>query len=332
MAPQPVRSVPPWVDTRGPPPGLGLPSPPPPSASPSDQHNHNTHAPATVPVEVDPPRPGMIRRRSRDGYEQWVDPQDLRKFKRPPFLRKKQDRPGRKWDHLRSSEPFIMGSGYRAPNEDPYQKWRDFIASTRRYNGCAELPTHRITQADLEAQMPGLDGPPASRQKTSSSRSEKPARKPLSYRLKKIVLRSPLLPPAVRLIALATSLGSLAFATQLLHDTTAMHGQAITSLVIDSIAIPYVLYMVWDEFTGVPLGLRSAVEKAALTLLDLVFIIVKSISMALAIQTKGDSIAVAAADCKHYDAYLGLITAVAAWLITYIMMVFRLVEQLHGID
>lgn len=314
MAPPPVRSVPPWVDTRGPPPGVRVPSPcrPPP--------RRNTEGPT---------RPGQVRRVSRDGYEQWVDPEDLRKFKRPVFMRKRADRPGRKWDHLRSSEPFIMGSGYRPPNVDPYEKWRDFIDSTRRYNGCADRPTHFISQEKLEAQYPGLNNPLVTKMPPPASTR----RKTLAFRLKRMILLSPLLPPIIRLIALSMSLGSLGLATELLRrdELHSLRSQAVASIVIDSLAIPYILYMMYDEFTGLPLGLRSAVEKASLTLIDVLFIILKAVSTALALQTRelqgnGNS-------WNNYSAYLGLLVcAVVAWIFTFVIMLFRLVDRLKGID
>lgn len=314
MVPPPARSVPPWVDTRGPPPGIRVPSPsrPPP--------RRNTEGPT---------RPGQVRRVSRDGYEQWVDPEDLRKFRRPVFMRKRADRPGRKWDHLRSSEPFIMGSGYRPPNVDPYEKWRDFIDSTRRYNGCADRPSHFLSQDKLEAQYPGLNNPLVTKMPPPASTR----RKTLAFRLKRMILLSPLLPPIVRLIALSMSLGSLGLATELLRidELHTLRSQAVASIVIDSLAIPYILYMMYDEFTGLPLGLRSAVEKASLTLIDVLFIILKAVSTALALQTRelhGNG-----SSWSNYSAYLGLLVcAVVAWIFTFVIMLFRLVDRLKGID
>ena len=317
MVPPPVRSVPPWVDTRGPPPGVRVPSPirPPP--------RRNTEGPT---------RPGQVRRVSRDGYEQWVDPEDLRKFRRPVFMRRRADRPGRKWDHLRSSEPFIMGSGYRPPNVDPYEKWRDFIDSTRRYNGCADRPAHIISQDQLEAQYPGLNNPLVVKLPPPASQR----RKTLAFRLKRMILLSPLLPPFIRLIALSMSLGSLGLATEVLRtpDYQQLRSQAVASIVIDSLAIPYILYMMYDEFTGLPLGLRSAVEKASLTLIDVLFIILKAVSTALALQTRELNIESGKdISWNNYSAYLGLLVcAVVAWIFTFVIMLFRLVDRLKGID
>ncbi|KAK7956083.1 uncharacterized protein PG986_005305 [Apiospora aurea] len=304
MVPPPARSVPPPI------------RPPP---------RRNTEGPTTG----GPSRPGQVRRVSRDGYEQWVDPEDLRKFRRPVFMRKRADRPGRKWDHLRSSEPFIMGSGYRPPNVDPYEKWRDFIDSTRRYNGCADRPTHFITPDQLEAQYPGLNNPLVTKMPPPASQR----RKTLAFRLKRMILLSPLLPPIVRLIALSMSLGSLGLATELLRrdELNPLRSQAVASIVIDSLAIPYILYMMYDEFTGLPLGLRSAVEKASLTLIDVLFIILKAVSTALALQTRG--LHQSDISWNNYSSYLGLLVcAVVAWIFTFVIMLFRLVDRLKGID
>ncbi|KAK7997982.1 Lactose permease [Apiospora arundinis] len=310
MVPPPVRSVPPWVDTRGPPPGVRVPSPirPPP--------RRNTEGPT---------RPGQVRRVSRDGYDHWVDPEDLRKFRRPVFMRKRADRPGRKWDHLRSSEPFIMGSGYRPPNVDPYEKWRDFMDSTRRYNGCADRPTHLISQDQLEAQYPGLNNPPHNQDPAPRfAKAQDPRLPPQAH--------DPAEPPCCRP---SMSLGSLGLATELLRmdELHTLRSQAVASIVIDSLAIPYILYMMYDEFTGLPLGLRSAVEKASLTLIDVLFIILKAVSTALALQTRELQSRESHGEWHNYSPYLGLLVcAVVAWIFTFVIMLFRLVDRLKGID
>jgi hypothetical protein len=61
------------------------------------------------------------------------------------------------------------------------------------------------------------------------------------------------------------------------------------AIVVDVVAIPYILYITWDEYTGKPLGLRSPKAKIRLVLLDLFFIIFESANLALAFAALTDN-------------------------------------------
>src|SRR5436309_1217513 len=119
MSPNPLRAtVPAWVELYD-----------------EDIHGHqrqgSIHPPLpSVRPEQNKGSHSLKRRVSKDGYVDWVDEKYDRISKLPVFLRKRADRPGRRWDHLRTSEPVIMGLGYRPPDEDPYDRWRGFIHSS----------------------------------------------------------------------------------------------------------------------------------------------------------------------------------------------------------
>jgi hypothetical protein len=91
--------------------------------------------------------------------------------------------------------------------------------------------------------------------------------------------------------------------------------------------------MTWDEYTGKPLGLRSAMSKISLILLDLVFIIFKSASTALAFEsfiyhnTLQSSIIHLSMALAAFQ-LVGLIS----WSMTFTINVFRTVKRLGGGD
>lgn len=60
------------------------------------------------------------------------------------------------------------------------------------------------------------------------------------------------------------------------------------AIVVDVIALPYIGYITWDEYTGAPLGLRAPKTKMRLVLLDLFFIIFESANLSLAFQAITD--------------------------------------------
>lgn len=341
MAPNPLRAtIPAWVElydeeVHGPQ-VQGPVHPPPPSARP--EQNKGSHL--------------LKRRVSKDGYVDWVDEKHGHPSKLPVFLRKRADRPGRRWDHLRTSEPVIMGLGYRAPDEDPYNRWRDFIHSSS-YGHDLHDQYEVVNQDLLDQLMPGLGEPvrtPLYQLDAKTTRSRKSA---WFMRLGNFVLRHPIAPLIFRLIVLITTISALALATviyrrerdpELVINNNPETSQAIVAIVIDSVAILYILYMTWDEYTGKPLGLRAPAQKISLTLLDLVFIVLKSASTSLAFEAlvyhsgdgKAQNPGENAKEMEALDLARGLaaltLVGLIAWILNFTISVFRLAEKLGGIE
>ncbi|KAI2635981.1 hypothetical protein GGS21DRAFT_514003 [Xylaria nigripes] len=342
MPPNPLRAtVPAWVELY-------------------NEEVHGSHA--QVPVNPPPPtaRPeqnkgnhSLKRRVSKDGYVDWVDEKDGRVSKLPVFLRKRADRPGRRWDHLRTAEPVIMGLGYRAPDEDPYDRWRDFIQSSsygQDPNDRYEVVSHDV----LDQLMPGLDGPVRTPLYPPDTKSQKSLKKKFLFnRLGDFVLRHPIAPLIFRLIVLLTTISALALTTVIYRrerdpsiptDNPPETSQALVAIVIDSVAIPYILYMTWDEYTSKPLGLRAPAQKISLTLFDLVFIVLKSASTTLAFEAlvyhTGDGQSLNSTDrvqeLESLDLARGLaaltLVGLIAWILNFTISVFRLAEKLGGIE
>ncbi|TRX96656.1 hypothetical protein FHL15_002558 [Xylaria flabelliformis] len=340
MAPNPLRAtIPAWVElydeeVHGPQPQVPV-HPPPRSVHPENNKGNS-----------------LKRRVSKDGYVDWVDEKHGRVSKLPVFLRKRADRPGRRWDHLRSSEPVIMGLGYRSPDEDPYDRWRDFIHSSS-YGHDPHDQYEVVDQSVLGQLMPGLDEPVRAPLYPLDSKTNRSRKSAWFMKLGNFVLRHPIAPLIFRLIVLLTTISALGLATviyrrerdpEIFDSNRPETSQAIVAIIIDSVAIPYILYMTWDEYTGKPLGLRNPAEKVSLTLLDLIFIVLKSASTALAFEAlvyhSGDGNAVSARDVAQETESLNLARGLAAltlvgliaWILNFTISVFRLAEKLGGIE
>jgi hypothetical protein len=104
------------------------------------------------------------------------------------------------------------------------------------------------------------------------------------------------------------------------------------AIVVDVVAIPYILYVTWDEYTGKPLGLRSPKAKIRLVLLDLFFIIFESANLALAFAALTDDKGSCRAGnngynyiiCNRVKALCGiLMIALIAWSLTFAVSIFR---------
>src|ERR1700722_18981208 len=96
----------------------------------------------------------------------------------------------------------------------------------------------------------------------------------------------PLVPLVFRVTVLITSVAALGLSASVHHLSNkyfySQNPSTTMAIVVDIVAIPYILYITWDEYTGKPLGLRSPKAKIRLVLLDLFFIIFESANLALA--------------------------------------------------
>jgi hypothetical protein len=148
----------------------------------------------------------------------------------------------------------------------------------------------------------------------------------------------PLVPLFFRLLTLTTSITALSLSASIFHLSHA-HSNNFTespstlmAIIVDVIAIPYICYITWDEYTGKPLGLRSPKAKIRLVLLDLFFIIFESANLSLAFGAlsnqdgacregkNGTSVSV----CSRMEGLCGiLMVALVAWSLTFSISIFR---------
>jgi hypothetical protein len=239
---------------------------------------------------------------------------------------------------LRSAEPVIVPRFSRATPDSP---WKGYVLSSR-YGRLPNEEAEIVQPGMLDTLQPGFNTPVDIPELKGAFGGKSARTKVLYKRLWQIILRHPLVPLAFRLIVLLTSIIAMALAVKIYQTEHGGGGgvnrsseltQSIVAIVVDTVAIPYIGYMTWDEYTGKPLGLRAATQKIALVLMDLFFIIFKSASTALAFealvyhnsndrQTREYSQALAAFQV------IGLIS----WTFTLSVSVFRLVHKLGGND
>ncbi|KAE8147837.1 hypothetical protein BDV25DRAFT_159463 [Aspergillus avenaceus] len=159
------------------------------------------------------------------------------------------------------------------------------------------------------------------------------------------LLKSPIVPLVFRLTVWVFSLTALALGGSIQHlSTEYVHPQgpsALMAIIVDAVALVYLIYITWDEYTSKPLGLRSPSAKARLVLLDIFFIVFDSANLSLAFESlstvsgactlgevnqqvtpKNDKI------CDRQIALASvLLIALLAWLTTFAISVLRLVER-----
>ncbi|KAG2415245.1 hypothetical protein HFD88_006436 [Aspergillus terreus] len=159
------------------------------------------------------------------------------------------------------------------------------------------------------------------------------------------LLKSPMVPLIFRLTVWCFSLTALALGGSIQHlSGEYIHPQgpsALMAIIVDAVALVYLVYITWDEYTSKPLGLRSPSAKARLVLLDIFFIVFDSANLSLAFESlstvsgactvgeinqeiapKNDAI------CDRQKALACvLLIALLAWLTTFSISVLRLVER-----
>jgi hypothetical protein len=110
------------------------------------------------------------------------------------------------------------------------------------------------------------------------------------------------------------------------------------AVIIDAVALPYILIITHDEYFSKPLGLRPPAAKLRLVLLDLAFIIFESANLALAFESMagvdGSCDALPhgrqKAACSRSKSLVAvLLFALIAWLFTFTISMFRLVERIN---
>ncbi|KAH8884798.1 hypothetical protein GQ53DRAFT_845965 [Thozetella sp. PMI_491] len=280
----------------------------------------------------------LERKVSKDGYVDMVHPiphQNANKVTK--FLnRKSAAERGRQWDHLRSAEPVIV-PGYMAASSNA--QWRAFLQSSQY----GHLPNEEAEIVDpevLDKLQPGFNNPVDIPPPQDANRTRGTRRQVLYKRIWNHILNDPFVPLVFRLTVLLTSILGLALSGRM-YETEFQEGvressertDSLIAIVVDTVAIPYIGYMTWDEYTGKPLGLRPPTQKISLILMDLLFIIFKSVSATLAFETLLYHPSIHAEVNRYSQALAAFLTVgLIAWTFTFSVNVFRLVQRLGGGD
>ncbi|KAF4126867.1 hypothetical protein GMORB2_0604 [Geosmithia morbida] len=336
---RPPRTLPPWIASY-----TGV-------VPPTAEQLALLQVPATVRAHQNNSTPSEPERKriSHDGFvdlEDGLGPGKPRPPLVPHILRYgRAPRGGRRWDHLRTAEPVIVPAYGPAMAHNNHSRggdvaWGEFVRSSAWGRAPGEDGVV-VDAAYLEKLQPlfGQDPDGAFNEQTAQ-RSKRRSALALNQRAFERVLRHPLAPLAFRLVVMVTSITALAIAGRifLLLDRggggpSVERSQSITAIVVDCVAVPYLGYMIYDEYTGQPLGLRSGISKVSLIMLDVIFIIFKAASTALAFQSLVFN-DITATGVRPLAAALAafLLIALVVWTVNFTVNILRTVERLGGRD
>lgn len=155
------------------------------------------------------------------------------------------------------------------------------------------------------------------------------------------LLRSPMVPMILRMTVWCFSLAALALGGSIHHLATQRRNDqspsALMAIIVDAVALVYLVYITFDEYTSKPLGLRSPSAKARLILLDLFFIVFDSANLSLAFASLSEVTGYCTEAnvneslyprnnhiCVRQKALASvLLVALLAWLMTFAISVLR---------
>ncbi|KAI5368371.1 Putative regulator of phospholipase D Srf1 [Septoria linicola] len=335
-----------------------------------------SHASTSTAGEIDPHQPSSLPPwiHVNDESAPFLEPAPVvpntRHYKVPAKYQ-----PGRKLDSYRDAEPGLLS----APIADHQVRWTPFMQSGPNPR---EHRNQRLIRSDswMRENVPIFDrgweeedeiNPDSKRPGgfqgllfrgkwlISPERQERSVR--LFWRL---LLKNAFVPLVFRLTVLAFSCGALGVAATIMqavgrvnddndiNNQCAVRASTYMGIIVPAIAIPYIGYVTWDEYTSKPLGLRSVAAKTLLLLCDLYFIVFSASNLSLAFsalfddswacfETGNQYIGDVLVDipktcpnnpviCYKQKALSGiLLITLVAWLLCFSISVLRVVEKLR---
>ena len=155
-------------------------------------------------------------------------------------------------------------------------------------------------------------------------------------RVQRTILRSPIVPLFIRMIVWSFSAVALGLACSIHHiadqpqNAAKQTASTNMAIIVDAVAMVYLLYITYDEYSGKPLGLRPARAKMRLIFLDLFFIVFDSANLSLAFETIREPLCTTSNEnddgiCGRQKGLASvLLIALIAWLLTFSISVIRL--------
>lgn len=244
----------------------------------------------------------------------------------PAFFGQSHPAKGRLYDHEREWTPPLPRGSVR----DTGSRWRAFAISSAYPQISADLEGEIVSEDWLLQNGPDYsrpwlagaeDGDP---EKGNASILKSHLKRRAWYEeFARTILRSPLVPLVFRMIVFGFSMIALALACSIHHDVVDSTASTIMAIVVDAVAMVYLVGVTYDEYSGKPLGLRPPSAKMRLIFLDLFFIVFDSSNLSLAFEALHNSPNRSVHPSKQRALASVLLIALIAWLTTFSLSVMR---------
>lgn len=132
------------------------------------------------------------------------------------------------------------------------------------------------------------------------------------------------------------------YVTSGITSSVSQQPSTIMAICVQTIALVYLGYITYDEFSSKPLGIRNPVEKMRLILLDLLFIIFSSSNLSLSFNTLYDDRWVCVADEESSSPRVGIIcrlqrsqcaflfVILCTWVVTFVISIIRVIQKVSS--
>ncbi|KAK0644701.1 Regulator of phospholipase D SRF1 [Lasiodiplodia hormozganensis] len=260
---------------------------------------------------------------------------------------------GRRFDHAREAAPPL-------PNLSPVEtasRWRAFALASKYPDPPQSSAQREVASPEwIRDNFNDLDSPWEPDEATKTDLEKQPGfwlfshskRKSRLRKIHRILMRNPYIPLVIRLVVLTFSAAALGISGRIFHLTNRSDCDAGSStymaIIVDVIAIVYLCYITYDEYTAQPLGLRNPKSKLRLIFLDLLFIVFDSANLSIAFQSLTDSSWACVDNTERDDPEVRtcyqssvcdqqksltavLLLALVAWLLTFAISTLRIVER-----
>ncbi|KAK2744172.1 hypothetical protein FQN57_004432 [Myotisia sp. PD_48] len=249
---------------------------------------------------------------------------------------------------LRAEEGTVKSDAGEATQRHQESRWRAFTRSIA-YPG---QPTEEtVVDAEwLNANFGDYSGPwqgHLDEKDTESGQTLdfKQRRKRWFKRSERTLLLSPIVPLIIRLTVFVFALIALALGGSIRYNANKYDRpqgpSADMAIIVDAIALVYLVYITYDEYMGKPLGLRPAGAKIGLIFLDLLFIVFASANLSLAFESLSDISGSCTTSeinqivdprndmiCERQMALASvLLIVLIAWVMTFTISLLRVVER-----
>lgn len=292
--------------------------------------------------------PTWVQRREEEDEDEDEPVRPLSQISTPPMAhRRPPERSAHDAD--RETAPFTV-----SPVPETASRWRTFA-----YGSLVPPPTSHSEKLKKEDnwldEQGDLDGPwlASNRDPENDGGSNDDdllfvsakTRRRWHKRIYIMLLNNPMVPLTFRAIIWTLSLVALALAVSVFQHSNdfkvPQKPSTIMAIVVDGVALIYLIWITYDEYSGKPLGLRSPKAKMKLIMFDLLFIIFDSANLSLAFDTLFDTrwscrkqvvadenLAKTVEPIARQRALASfLFLALCGWILTFTISVFRLVER-----
>ena len=248
----------------------------------------------------------------------------------PRHLFKSEPPRGRLWDHAREWTPPLP-TGAVTQTASRWRAFRDASAYPAISADEGQIVDEQwLIEYGADYSRPWLAGDVNGDPEKNPGRylRYRAKRRAWYIRAQRTVLRNPIIPLVIRMNVWVSSAVALALASNIhyiVHQAKHIDQKPSTAMaiVVDAVAMVYLVYIMYDEYSGKPLGLRPAKAKMRLIFLDLFFIVFDSANLSLAFEAI-ESEACEIPICSRQKALASvLLVALIAWLSTFSISVMR---------